>query len=77
MNTESTNIKNIKTSMLGGFIWSTILSFFTSIVFISVVNYFFRVDDIGINSVANSMFLTFIVFPFSLVTVFIISITSF
>ncbi|QQS59276.1 hypothetical protein IPN35_00070 [Candidatus Peregrinibacteria bacterium] len=77
MNTESTSRKNTKASMLGGFIFSAILSFFASIAFINVVNYFFQVDDIGINNAANSMFLTFIVLPISLVMVFIVSIVSF
>lgn len=77
MDTKNTNEKNIKASMVNGFIFSTILSFITSIVFINVINYFFRIDDVGINNAANSMFLTFIILPISLITVFIISIVSF
>lgn len=77
MDTKGTNRKSTKVSMVVGFVFSAILSFITSIVFINIVNYFFRIDDIGINNAANSIFLTFVVLPISLVTVFVISIVSF
>lgn len=63
--------------MLGATLLSTASSIIMSIGFINVVNYFYQVDDIDINSAANLMFLTFIVLPLSLFGFFIISIISF